>query len=338
MGKRIVNLLESRMICLAIACLSLVSVQAQVTGTVTDGQSGEPLIGASVLVKGSTVGTITGIDGDYSIEASSTDILVFSFTGYDGIEETVGNRQVVDVVLSPGAVLDEVVVTGYQSQRKRDITGAVSIVDSDQLNVVPAASLSQKLAGKAAGLTISTSGTPGDGTAIRIRGFNSLTNNDPLFVIDGVPTKDNFLNSINPNDIESIQVLKDAASASIYGARASNGVIVVTTKKGSQGKTKVTYDGYYGVQNPVNRPDLITSSSQFREYVVAATNASGGDVPALYQGSSFPEFYNGDPSQPYAPGEIGVPGSGNLLMRTNTTGTDWWERGKQEVLLLQSTI
>jgi len=174
-------------------------------------------------------------------------------------------------------------------------------------------------------VTISTSGSPGDGTAIRIRGFNSLTNNDPLFVIDGVPTKDNFLNSINPNDVESIQVLKDAASASIYGARASNGVIVITTKRGNPGKTKVSYDSYYGIQNPVNRPDLITSSSQFREYVQAATAASGGEVPAVYAGNSFPEFYHGDPSLPYAPGEIGVAGSGNLLTRPNTQGTDWWD-------------
>ena len=300
-------------------------LQAQVTGIVTDGKNGEALIGASVTVKGTAVGTITDIDGSYSISATASDVLVFSFVGYNEFEATVGNRTSIDVGMVAGELLDEVVVTGYQSQRKRDITGAVSVIDNETLNLVPAASLSQKLAGKAAGVTISTSGSPGDGTAIRIRGFNSLTNNDPLFVIDGVPTQDNFLNSINPNDIESIQVLKDAASASIYGARASNGVIVVTTKKGGAGKTKVSYDAYYGIQNPVNDPGLVTNSSQYREYVQAATNATGGEIPAVYAGSSFPEFYFGDPSQDYAPGVIGVPGSGNLLMRTNQTGTDWWD-------------
>lgn len=298
---------------------------AQVSGIVTDGSTGEALIGASVTVKGSTVGTITDIDGSYSINANSNDVLIYSFVGYDEFEATVGNRTSIDVGMVAGALLDEVVVTGYQSQRKRDITGAVATIDQEQLNLVPAASVSQKLAGKAAGVTISTSGAPGDGTAIRIRGFNSLTNNDPLFVIDGVPTRDNFLNSINPNDIESIQVLKDAASAAVYGARGSNGVIVITTKQGQAGKTKVTYDAYYGIQNPVNDPGLVTDVEQYRTYVQLATNATGGVVPDVYAGNTFPEFYFGDPSQPYAPGVIGVPGSGNLLTRPNLDGTDWWE-------------
>ena len=324
MVKRSVKL-ASQMATLLFALVGFCTLNAQVTGTVTDGANGEPLIGASVTVKGSATGTITDIDGTYSVDASSEDVLVFSFVGYVVSEELVGSRTVVDVAMSQGVLVEEVVVTGYQTQRKRDITGAVSVVSEDDLNLVPAASIGQKLAGKAAGVTISTSGTPGDGTAIRIRGFNSLTNNDPLFVIDGVPTKDNFLNSINPNDIESIQVLKDAASASVYGARASNGVIVVTTKKGRRGKTKVTLDSYYGIQNPVSRPDLITDSNQFREYVQAATNATGGTVPPLYAGGSFPQFYHGDPSQPYTPPTLGVPGSGNLLMRTNTEGTDWWD-------------
>ena len=314
-----------RSLSLAVFCALLSTVMtAQVTGVVSDASTGEPLIGASIFIKGSTVGTISDIDGSYSIDANANDVLVFSFVGYNDVEETVGNRTSIDVGLAVGELLDEVVVTGYQSQRKRDIVGAVAVVDTKELDLVPAASLSQKLAGKAAGVTISTSGSPGDGTSIRIRGFNSLTNNDPLFVIDGVPTKDNFLNSINPNDIESIQVLKDAASTSVYGARASNGVIVVTTKKGKAGKPKVTYNTYYGIQNPVNDPGLVTSSADYRRYVQAATNATGGAVPDVYAGSSFPEFYFGDPSQPYAPGQIGVPGSGNLLMRTNATGTDWW--------------
>jgi len=316
---------RSVMVLICFGMCNYMIAQRTISGTVTDGQSGESLIGASVLVQGTTNGTITDIDGNFTIDASTGDVLVVSYVGYNDMLETVGTGNSMVINLSQGVLVDEVVVTGYQSQRKRDITGAVSVIDDKDLNVVSAPSLSQKLAGKAAGVTISTSGSPGDGTNIRIRGFNSLTNNDPLIVIDGTPTKDTYLNSINPNDIESIQVLKDAASAAVYGARSSNGVIVVTTKKGQAGKTKISYNGYYGTQSTVNRPDLITDSNKFREYVQAATAASGGDVPALYQGSSFPDYYFGDPALPYAPPQLGVPGSGNLLMRPNTSGTDWWD-------------
>lgn len=309
---------NARNVILAFALLFVGNVAfSQISGSIIDTATGEPLIGASVIVQGTTNGTITDIDGSFNLDANQGDVLVASYVGYEDMLFTVDGN-VANINMSQGVLVDEVVVTGYQSQRKRDITGAVAVIGSEELNVVPAASLSQKLAGKASGVTISTSGSPGDGTAIRIRGFNSLTNNDPLIVIDGVPTKDAFLNSINPNDIESVQVLKDAASASIYGARSSNGVIVITTKKGKAGKTKVSYNGYYGTQSTVGRPDVITDSNKFRQYVQAATAASGGDVPPLYAGSSFPEYYNGDPSQPYS-----YPG--NLLMRPNTTGTDWWD-------------
>lgn len=309
---------NARNLILAFALLFVGNVAfSQISGSIIDTATGEPLIGASVIVQGTTNGTITDIDGSFNLDANQGDVLVASYVGYEDMLFTVDGN-VANINMSQGVLVDEVVVTGYQSQRKRDITGAVAVIGSEELNVVPAASLSQKLAGKASGVTISTSGSPGDGTAIRIRGFNSLTNNDPLIVIDGVPTKDAFLNSINPNDIESVQVLKDAASASIYGARSSNGVIVITTKKGKAGKTKVSYNGYYGTQSTVGRPDVITDSNKFRQYVQAATAASGGDVPPLYAGSSFPEYYNGDPSQPYS-----YPG--NLLMRPNTTGTDWWD-------------
>lgn len=299
--------------------VSLLAQTRTVTGTLIDDASGEPLIGASIIVKGSTVGTVTDFDGSFSIEAAPEDVLVVSYVGYADQEIVVGNSSNISINLSQGVLVDEIVVTGYQSQRKRDITGAVAVVSGEDLNVVSSASVSQKLAGKASGVTISTSGSPGDGTAIRIRGFNSLGNNDPLIVIDGVPTRDTYLNSINPNDIESIQVLKDAASSTIYGARASNGVIVITTKKGKPGKTKVSYNGYYGTQNPVNKFDLITDPAKYREYVQKAANATAGqEVPAIYQGTSFPEYYNGDPSQAYNYPD-------NLLYKPNVNGTDWWE-------------
>ena len=204
---------------------------AQITGTITDEATGEALIGASVIVQGTSTGATTDINGKFSIDAKQGDVLQVSYTGYTTVTKTVEASTDYSISMREGIDVGELVVTGYSSQRKRDITGAVSVINADDVNVTPAASVGQKLAGKAAGVNISTSGSPGDGTAIRIRGFNSLSNNDPLVVIDGVQTKDTYLNSINPNDIESIQVLKDAASAAVYGARGSNGVIIITTKK-----------------------------------------------------------------------------------------------------------
>ena len=171
-----------------ICALMSTMMMAQVSGVVTDAGNGEPLIGASVFVKGSTVGTITDIDGSYSIDASATDILVVSFVGYTEVEELVGSRSTVNVGLAVGELLSEVVVTGYSSQRKRDITGAVAVVDSDELNEINAASFTQKLQGKVSGVQVSTSGEPGAGSAIRIRGISSFQNNDPLYIIDGVPS------------------------------------------------------------------------------------------------------------------------------------------------------
>lgn len=307
---------------MVISC-AYVSAQRTITGTLTDAASGEPLIGASVVIQGTSTGTITDIDGNYAVEANTNDVLLFSYVGYTDMTKSVGEGNLLNVDMSQGVMVDEVVVTGYQSQRKRDITGAVSVIESKSLNEISAPSVGQKLAGRAPGLNISTSGVPGAGTAINIRGFNSLSSNNPLVVIDGVPTKDVFLNSINPNDIESIQVLKDAASASVYGARGSNGVIVVTTKKGKSGETKVGYNAYVGQQSAVNRLDLATAD-QFFGYVKEAASTIEEGSP--YFGSSYPEFYFGDPSQPYDfTIDPATNNPANALMRSNTgEGTDWW--------------
>ncbi len=314
-----------------ICALMSTMMMAQVSGVVTDAGNGEPLIGASVFIKGSTVGTITDIDGSYSIDASATDILVVSFVGYTEIEELVGSRSTVNVGLSVGELLSEVVVTGYSSQRKRDITGAVAVVDSDDLNEINASSFTQKLQGKVSGVQVSTSGEPGAGSSIRIRGVSSFQNNDPLYVIDGVPSTDNFNTGLNPNDIESIQVLKDASAASIYGARANNGVVIVTTKKGKPGKTIVTYNANYGIQNPVGRYNLINDPVQYSEVVHTAFENAGIDIPVEVPYSAgrgvIPEYiYAGDFS--------GFPGSNpvnednysfpnNLIMRSGAT--NWWD-------------
>jgi TonB-dependent SusC/RagA subfamily outer membrane receptor len=227
--------------------------ERSVSGMVTD-ENGSGMPGVNVIQKGTANGTATDGDGRYTISIPNDAVLVFSFVGYTTTEISVGSRTSVDVQLAPDVqTLSELVVTGYTEQRKRDITGAVSVVDAEELKTIKAPNIGQQLAGRAPGVTIATSGGPGEGSNIRIRGINSITgNSDPLIIIDGVQIQgDKNLNGLNPNDIESMQVLKDAASASIYGSRANNGVIVITTKRGKSGKTVVTYDGYYGVQSAV---------------------------------------------------------------------------------------
>ena len=233
---------------------SWLTAQRTVSGTITDAESGEPLIGASVIVTGTAKGTISDLDGKYSIEVSEENsTITISYTGYAAIEQAIGNASILDIQLNPGEVLDEVVVIGYGTVKKEDATGSVQSVTSEKFNKGAITSPQELLAGKVAGVSISTnSGAPGDGAKIRIRGESSLSaNNDPLIVIDGVPLAGgdvaggrNPLNLINPNDIESFTVLKDASASAIYGNRASGGVIIITTKKGAVGnKLKIGYAG-----------------------------------------------------------------------------------------------
>lgn len=297
----------------------------QVSGVVTDAESGDPLIGATVLVKGASTGTITDIDGSYSIAANTGDVIEFSYTGYTSQDIAVtGNR--LDVSLSSGVLVDEIVVTGYAVQRKRDITGAVSVVNSEELNQVSATSFTQKLEGRASGLQTSTSGQPGEGTVVRVRGISSFGNNDPLYVIDGVPVEDQFNTGFNPNDIESIQVLKDASASSIYGSRANNGVIIVTTKKGKAGKTTVNYSGYAGISTPVAKTDyLIKDPKDWSKYIHLAHDNAGLTIdpanpyadPNVLPEYSFPAGYSGDGSDYSYPD--------NIIMRANQNGTDWFD-------------
>ena len=225
--------------------------QTKFTGKVTDEKTGNPLPGVTVAVKGSNRGTATNPTGTFTIDAKKGEILVFSFVGYAQQEVPVGDAAQLSVVLTEKVgSLDEVVVTGYATQRKKDLTGAVSVVNVDQISRQPTAQVSNQLQGQVSGITVLGSGQPGEEPQVRIRGVNTFGNNTPLYVIDGVPTQN--IVDLNPYDVESMQVLKDAGSASIYGARAANGVIIVTTKGGKVGKgrPRVTYDGYYGSQRP----------------------------------------------------------------------------------------
>jgi TonB-linked SusC/RagA family outer membrane protein len=225
--------------------------QSKFSGKVTDEKTGNPLPGVTVAVKNTNRGTATDPGGAFSLQANKGEILVFSFVGYAQKDVRLGEASNISVILSEKVgSLDEVVVTGYATQRKKDLTGAVSVVNVDQISRQPTAQVSNQLQGQVSGITVLGSGQPGKEPQVRIRGVNTFGNNTPLYVIDGVPTQN--IIDLNPYDVETMQVLKDAGSASIYGARAANGVIIVTTKSGKigKGKVRVTYDGYYGTQRP----------------------------------------------------------------------------------------
>ncbi len=236
-----------------------IAQQKKITGTVTDEKSKTPLPGVTVVVKGSNRGTATTPTGTFSLDAASGETLVFSFVGYSSKEVPVGAGGQLSVTLEENiGNLNEVVVTGYGSQSKKDITGAVATVDVKKLLSTPAANVGQALQGRVAGVTVGTDNSPGGNVSVRIRGFGTINDNSPLYVIDGVPTKGN-LNTLNLGDIESTQVLKDASASSIYGSRAGNGVVIITTVKGKAGKPKLSYDFYYGTQRPGKFLDLLNT-------------------------------------------------------------------------------
>ncbi|HEY0654171.1 MAG TPA: TonB-dependent receptor [Chryseosolibacter sp.] len=266
---------------LSVACVFLLLItvpafaQQSVSGTVLD-DTGQPLPGVSILEKGTTNGATTDTDGKYTLNVGgSTSTLVFSFIGYKSLEAPVNGRTTVNITLEADVTaLQEVIVTGYTTERKKDIIGSVAVVNPKTTIAQPSSNLSNMLQGRAAGITVSGSGAPGAAAKVRIRGFVSFGNNDPLYVIDGVPT-DNA-NSLNPQDVESIQVLKDPVSASIYGSRAANGVIVITTKSGKSGKHEITYDGYYGAQKlPERSYPKMLNTAQYADMLWRAFDGAG---------------------------------------------------------------
>ncbi|MFT4031574.1 MAG: TonB-dependent receptor [Siphonobacter sp.] len=231
----------------------------RITGKVTS-QNDQAIPGANVQVKNTNRGVVTDASGNFSLTIpSNADAVVVSSVGYQQKEVLIGSQTSLTIVLQEESkVLNEVVVTGYGSQSKRDITGAVATIDSKTLLSVPASNVGQALQGRIAGVTVGNENAPGGGVMVRIRGFGTINDNSPLYVIDGTPTKGN-LNTLNLNDIESMQVLKDASAASIYGSRAGNGVVIITTKKGKVGKPVFTYDTYYGMQSPGKMLDLLNT-------------------------------------------------------------------------------
>ncbi|MBQ2194515.1 MAG: TonB-dependent receptor [Bacteroidales bacterium] len=283
---------------------TLFAQNVAVRGTVTDATTGEPVAFASIQVKGTMTGASTGLDGTYSLNAPANAVLVVSFIGYKTQEIAVNGRTVVDCVLAPDAeFLDDVIVVGYGTTRREAKTGAVSTVKADEIAVVPASSVDKMLAGKMAGVTISSeTGQPGSNSQIRIRGTSSINaGNEPLWVVDGIPVMsgdqsyftntNNAIAAINPNDIESLTVLKDAAAASIYGSRAANGVILVTTKSGKAGKASFSARAKYGISKLSNDNHfrMMTGPELYDFYKVAYANA----------GRNIDDYY--DPSTPNKP-------------------------------------
>jgi TonB-dependent starch-binding outer membrane protein SusC len=243
-----------------------------VTGIVKDA-SGAPLEGATVAVKGTTDAVQTKADGSFYIDVPNDAVLVITYSGYRSVEVPVNNRNAIDIVMEPiGTNLNEVVVVGYSSQKKSEITGAVSVVNVGGLSKLPVGNVDQALQGKVSGVRITqASGQPGEGVIVRIRGVGTINDNNPLFIIDGIPTKDG-INFLSANDIESISVLKDASSAAIYGARSSNGVIVITTKSGKRGKAQFNYSGYTGVQSHGKLVKMLNTSEYVQIYNEAVDN------------------------------------------------------------------
>lgn len=314
---------------LLLAALLLVSTgsllaQRQVTGTVTD-ENGEPLIGATILVKGTDRGTVTDLDGKFTIEANEGDVLVVSYTGYQSQEVTVGADNVLNITLAEGITFDEVVVTGYTTQSRRNISGAVTSVEASEIAQIPADNVAEALQGKAAGVTVKMSGAPGGGVSLRIRGFSTINSNEPLYILDGIPTGPRAIQDLNPNDIESIQVLKDASAASIYGARASNGVVIITTKKGSVvGEPTLSVDMYYGIQQPGKLPEMLSPQDLANVLWEAQKNAGLQPTHPQYGSGPTPVLPNYIiPAGAETADESAYDYETNPITRANKEGTNW---------------
>jgi len=267
----------------------------KITGLVTD-QKGIAIIGASIMIKGTKNGTITDVNGNFSLDVSDQSVLILSYIGYTHLEVEVGSQKNLVLKMEEDLKqLDEVIVIGYGTQKKVNLTGSVEMVSAKQIADRPAQDVSNLLTGLVPGLTVEqSSGQPGsDGGTIRIRGIGTLGNNDPLVIVDGIESS---YSNIDPNDIESVSVLKDAASSAIYGVRAANGVLLITTKRGKTGKTTITYNNSFGVQNATRLPKFANSANFATLYNQALVNDGGApkytaDDIQKYKDGSDPDFH-----------------------------------------------
>ena len=250
----------SFLLTLAFICGGLAHAQQiSVSGTVTDA-SGEPIIGATVMAEGTANGTSTDLDGNYSITADALGMLKFSYVGYTTQSIAIEGRSVINVTMTESAeLLDELVVVGYGTMKKSDLTGAVGSIGGKDIKDVPVNNVGQALQGKIAGVNIVGGEKPGDNVTIKVRGLGSINNSDPLVVIDGVPT-DLGLNAINPQDIERLDVLKDASATAIYGSRGANGVVMITTRKGVAGTSRLSVSANVAFSNVSKKMSLLDAA------------------------------------------------------------------------------
>ncbi len=279
-----------RLILLSLAMILSLLVQAQetVSGTVRSGDDQNTLVGVSVLAKGTQSGALTDANGQYALRVpSGADSLIFSYIGYTTQVVVINGRSTIDVTLSSSVTaLDEVVVVGYGTQKKSNVTGSIVSVTAEDIGRVQTPSFDFALQGKVPGVYVTTSGgQPGGGVNVRIRGIGAINNSNPLYVIDGVivsagnSENSNPLAALNPNDIESIDILKDAASTAIYGTRAANGVVLITTKRGSEGAPRLNYSGYYGIQQSTSEVPRPMNAMEFAENMNRAFTAAGEEAP-----------------------------------------------------------
>src|SRR2546427_4559045 len=341
-GKRFLGAVGMSVVLTLVICATAFGQQQiQVSGKVT-APDGEKIRGASVRIRGTTTSAVTDDEGKYSLTAPSDAVLVFNRIGYRGVGLSVGGRATIDVVMERAVtVLPEVVVTGYTTQRRAAITRAVATRDVPGSSPQTSTNLLQRLDGQVSGVTVEAGGSPGSRTTVRIRGVSSFQNNDPLYIVDGTPVQDTYLNWLNPSEIGSIQVLKDASAASIYGSRASNGVVIIETRRGRPGARRVTLDVRTGVATPTNGMDNILTQNALDYFQVVKT---------AYQnaGTAVPRNIYGDPTNPTVPAYIwpndgkgqscSAPGPtcttvvdpttykypGTLIM-PGSPGTNWWK-------------
>jgi TonB-dependent starch-binding outer membrane protein SusC len=348
--------------CVLVTVMLLLScglfAQRSITGRIINDADNQPIAGASVQVKGSRTATQTNAAGRFTLAVpGDNSILVITMIGFNPEEISVNGRtEMPDLRLKiVNSSLNEVVITGYTAERKKDIIGAVAIVDVKNMKAVPAGNPDQLLQGQASGVQVISSGMPGAAVQVNIRGITSFGNNTPLYVIDGVQAD---LHDINPADIESIQVLKDAGSAAIYGVQGSNGVVIVTTKKGRPGKMTLTYDGYYGTQRPLsgnpfhllNSPELLNLTREVdqRDTLTSVLYGPNFVMPDYFYGAGA-NFGGaagqyvaqaGDPA--VAPSkyvfDAADPDNDYLIAKANKTGTDWFHQSFKPAVLESHTI
>lgn len=326
---------------------SAFSQQKKISGKVTSAKDNSPVAFASVTVKGTTIGTNTDAAGEFTLNVpSDAKTIVITSVGYLNAEVAISGSGPVTVSLKETTSnLDEIVVTGYTAQKKKDITGSVAVVNVNNMKSVPSGTTESILQGQAAGVTVINSGAPGGGSNVRIRGITSLGSADPLVIIDGVQGS---LHDLNVNDVESIQVLKDAGAAAIYGIQGSNGVIVVTTKKG-KGKSKITYDAYIGTQRPLSKGFNLANTSEYAQAIwMQATNSGVAPEHAQFGSGASPVIPDYITPAGAKEGDAGTnpadyvfdPGQAddNRIAKANKAGTDWFHEIFKPAMIQSHTI